>query len=117
MVSPSLLTLPTRSTSSARVARMRLRAVGVGKVRSSAAKNAWVWNGGAVYVAGIGGFDRAGGPEIPVGGLGGGVSSTMLRAGPGGGGGGDVSEEPWPERGSFGWARVNVLVPEAETLV
>lgn len=45
---PSRFTLPTRSTRRARVARMRLRAVGVGKERSSARKKACVWKGGAV---------------------------------------------------------------------
>ena len=38
-----------RSTRSARVARMRLRAVCSGKVFSSAVKKAWVWNGGLEY--------------------------------------------------------------------
>ena len=61
-VRPSRFTLPTRSTRRARVARMRLRAVGVGKECSSARKKAWVWNGGAVY----GGGARAGtgGPAL-----------------------------------------------------
>ena len=46
LVSPSLFTLLNRSMSKPRVAHVRLRATGVGKVRSSAAKNAWVWKGG-----------------------------------------------------------------------
>ena len=49
-VSPSRLTLPMRSTSKARVARMRLREEGVGNVFSSTLKNAWVSNGGLWYV-------------------------------------------------------------------
>ena len=49
MVKPSLLTLPTRSTSSAFVALIRLRAIGVGNVFSSSVKNLWVWNGGFVW--------------------------------------------------------------------
>ena len=45
-VSPSRLTFPTRSTSRARVARMRLRAVCLGNVFSSSLKKAWVLKGG-----------------------------------------------------------------------
>lgn len=48
VVRPSLRTFPIRSTSNALVARMRLLAVGVGKVFSNAAKKACVWKGGLV---------------------------------------------------------------------
>lgn len=44
--SASLLTLPILSTRRALVALIKLRAVGSGKVFSSAVKNEWVLNGG-----------------------------------------------------------------------
>ena len=124
VVNASLLTRPMRSMSSARVTRIRFRAMGVGNDRSRTEKNLWVLKGGLICTGGeagvcgrdrpfcgsIGGWTNCAGTDASEGGgaalsLAVAVSSTedasvgggelVLGDGSGGGFGGGVNEEPW----------------------
>lgn len=136
-VNASFRTLPILSTSNARVARIRLLAVGVAKVFSNAAKNRWVSNGGLAYEEGGGGcgdgrVDGGSGgsfecPDVGLNGTGGWlVTDEELSVSDGGGGDGDGDcggEDGWSSfgggggpdcdegPGSLGWAMEAELGP------